>query len=493
MPHPRVAVQQTVACAAAFTALSISMWCNTPSHADVRSKNIQPEAAVPFPVGKGTAPYWTTRQTVCTSPPATRSTPADFARVVVIGAGMSGSSAAMHLAQQGVSVMLMDARGVSEGATGRNGGFLFPPALAMLILAAVSGKGVDHFRKSAEILFFERDNRAAIRDFVRSRGVACELDHNIDVFQVFDSGDELRAKVGGLLWPLRGLAGLVGVSVLATRSELGEALSLPVVGPWQSGLRLSGAADTFCAADVAKHCVVDAVAAGADWLPGTCAVSLEEAADGSGVTVVTDSGVRVRCEKVIVATNAYVPTLIPSLSKYITPVRNHVGVTSPAPPLNRTKSGARCGISCEDGFVYLHQRPDGRVVVGGFRNQETGKGVGEADDSCVVDNVAHAVKTFIPLRFALGSGANVTVDKVWTGVIGWSCDDLPWVGPVPEHPAVLVCGGFSGHGLTQTFLCGKAVAAMALGQKPAIFVSRFLPSFDRRNTANLVAGHPDPQ
>jgi glycine/D-amino acid oxidase-like deaminating enzyme len=494
MPSPRGA---TLTCAAAAAALAVAQWSSADaalSHAEASTSSAAPVPApapvvVSAPVGSGTQPYWTTRKAACVSPPATRPAPPDFSRVVVIGAGMSGASAAMHLAQQGVTVTLMDARGVSDGATGRNGGFLFPPAPATLILAAASGKGLTHLRNAAELLFFERDNRAAIRAFVKARGVACELDDDIDVFQVFDSTEELRKKVGALLWPVRALSVLAGVDVLSTRSELQECLAIPNDGPWACGLRIRAGADTFCAADVAKQCVVDAVTAGAHWLPGTCATSLEEEPDGSGVTVVTNSG-RVRCEKVIVATNAYVPHLVPSLGKYITPIRNHVGVTSACPPLNKSKSGARCGISGEDGFVYMHQRPDNRVVVGGFRNLEAGKGVGEADDSYVVDHVADYVRKFVPSRFAIGS--NVVTDPVWTGVIGWSCDDLPWVGPVPQHPAVLVCGGFSGHGLTQTFLCGKAVAAMSLGQKPTHFVDRFLPSFDRKNTADLVAGHPDP-
>ena len=446
------------------------------------------------PLGNGMPSYWHTRKAACLSPPATRPTPGHYSRVVVIGAGMSGASAAMHLAQEGVSVTLMDARGVAEGATGRNGGFLFPPALATLFLAAASGKGYESVRNAAELLFFERENRASIRAFVTSRGISCELDKNIDVYQVFDSVQQLKDKVG-ILWPIRSLAFLAGVDVLATRSELCIALNIPEEGPWCSGLRIQGGADTFCAADVTKQCVVDAVAAGAEWLPQTCAIRLEEAEDGSGVTVITTSG-SIQCDKVIVATNAYVPSLVPSLASFITPIRNHVGVSSPLPALNKANPGARCGISGEDGFVYLHQRPDGCVVLGGFRNQEAGKGVGEADDSYLVDSVADSLKHFVPSRFAFekaeGAGVQAQVDQVWTGVIGWSCDDLPWVGPVPNHPSVYVCGGFSGHGLTQTFLCGKAVAAMALGQKPTHFVDRFLPSLDRQNSANLVAGHPDP-
>ena len=44
--------------------------------------------------------------------------------MVVIGAGLSGAGAAYSLAQRGVPTLLLDARGVSGGASGRNGGFL---------------------------------------------------------------------------------------------------------------------------------------------------------------------------------------------------------------------------------------------------------------------------------------------------------------------------------------------------------------------------------
>jgi hypothetical protein len=44
--------------------------------------------------------------------------------VVVIGAGLSGAGAAYSIASRGMGVLLLDARGVSGGASGRNGGFL---------------------------------------------------------------------------------------------------------------------------------------------------------------------------------------------------------------------------------------------------------------------------------------------------------------------------------------------------------------------------------
>lgn len=81
----------------------------------------------------------------------------------------------------------------------------------------------------------------------------------------------------------------------------------------------------------------------------------------------------------------------------------------------------------------------------------------------------------------------------WTGVIGWSEDNLPWVGSVPGRPAHLVCAGFSGHGMAQTFLCGAAVAHIArTGAAPWRFVSSFIPDLLRRRDA-APWGSADPQ
>ena len=43
--------------------------------------------------------------------------------VVVVGGGVTGCAAALRLAQAGKRVRLYDARGIAEGASGRNGGF----------------------------------------------------------------------------------------------------------------------------------------------------------------------------------------------------------------------------------------------------------------------------------------------------------------------------------------------------------------------------------
>ena len=44
--------------------------------------------------------------------------------------------------------------------------------------------------------------------------------------------------------------------------------------------------------------------------------------------------------------------------------------------------------------------------------------------------------------------------------MGFSRDERPWVGPVPTKPGVFVSAGYTGHGMPNTWLCGKAAAVM---------------------------------
>jgi glycine/D-amino acid oxidase-like deaminating enzyme len=48
----------------------------------------------------------------------------------------------------------------------------------------------------------------------------------------------------------------------------------------------------------------------------------------------------------------------------------------------------------------------------------------------------------------------------WTGIMGFSRDDMPWVGPIPNYPGVFLAAGYTGHGMPNAFLCGKAVSVM---------------------------------
>ena len=257
----------------------------------------------------------------------------------------------------------------------------------------------------------------------------------------------------------------------------------------------------------------------------------ESEGEGGAWRVETESGETVICNTVVFATNAHTAALVPAMKDQIKQVKNHVLATRPGmPPLlscnagegagdgEKTSSGAvvrRCvGFSLYPGCHYFAQRPDGRIILGGFRNMLAAKGVGDGDDSTRTGGrvgdptgvVERASEAFLGTLFrgyggggsggASGKGGSGSssgggdqggdesvVDCRWTGIIGWSCDGLPHVGPIPGKRRQFVCAGFSGHGLTQTFLCGQAVAHMVRGEAPKVFVKAFTPALARHGAS----------
>ena len=76
------------------------------------------------------------------TPPAYRRLDADLeADIVVVGAGVVGASLSLHLAEQGVDTVLIDAAQPADAASGRNAGHVQPYLLSLEPLEALPGKG----------------------------------------------------------------------------------------------------------------------------------------------------------------------------------------------------------------------------------------------------------------------------------------------------------------------------------------------------------------
>lgn len=58
----------------------------------------------------------------------------------------------------------------------------------------------------------------------------------------------------------------------------------------------------------------------------------------------------------------------------------------------------------------------------------------------------------------------LTATHAWTGTMGFSRDTHPFVGPLPGHPNLFISAGYTGHGMPNTWLCGKAVAVMIMNK-----------------------------
>jgi glycine/D-amino acid oxidase-like deaminating enzyme len=334
---------------------------------------------------------------------------------VVVGGGITGCSCALTLARAGMRVRLHEARAVASGASGRNGGF------------ALRG-GAMAYHRAREWLGPER-----AREYWRW------TESHLDRIEAV-SGDAFR-RLGSLR-----LAADEELDEL--REEFEALLEDGFEGEWTDELhpRLEG---RFTAAIVHPR---DGVLH-----PARFVRKLAWAAAEAGVEIREHSRVEsleeLHAEAVVVATDGYPSGLLGELEGLIVPTRAQMLATEPLPELlyERPHYGRQ-------GFDYWHQRADGSLLVGGFR------------DISLESEFTDEERTTEPIqgeleRFAEDlAGTRPRITHRWAGIFGLVLDFLPVVGRVPGKDSLWVAGGYSGHGNVLGFACGELVAEAILGR-----------------------------
>jgi glycine/D-amino acid oxidase-like deaminating enzyme len=181
----------------------------------------------------------------------------------------------------------------------------------------------------------------------------------------------------------------------------------------------------------------------------------------------TERGV-VEAEKVVLATNAYTSHLLPQMADLIVPCRGQMSALLPGAAFSGS-SRTRTNL----GFVgpkmddYLIQRPgpSAHLMFGGGRSY--GPSLGISSDEEVDDKVASYLRCALPQLLhseqkEKAEEAELEATHQWTGIMGFSRDDLPWVGQVPNSAGLFVVAGYTGHGMPNAWLCGKSIASMVL-------------------------------
>ena len=176
----------------------------------------------------------------------------------------------------------------------------------------------------------------------------------------------------------------------------------------------------------------------------------------------------VEATKVVLATNAYTSHLLPSMADLVVPCRGQMSALLPGAAFSGSSRTQR-----SYGFVgphkddYLIQRPEEKgahLMFGGGRSY--GPSLGISSDADVDTNVAKYLRTALPRLLTSDAEhkgqAELKATHQWTGIMGFSRDNLPWVGEVPSAPGLFVLAGYTGHGMPNAWLCGKSVATMVL-------------------------------
>jgi glycine/D-amino acid oxidase-like deaminating enzyme len=166
-----------------------------------------------------------------------------------------------------------------------------------------------------------------------------------------------------------------------------------------------------------------------------------------------DSVEETGADTVVIATDGYPSGLLGELEGLIVPTRGQVIATEPiAELLFEIPHYGR------HGFDYWHQRLDGRIVAGGFRDVSLDREFTAEEITTPV--VQSALEQFVEEHV----GRPVRIDYRWAGIFGMVFDFLPVVGRVPGADRLWMAGGYSGHGNVLGFACGRLVANAILGE-----------------------------
>lgn len=214
---------------------------------------------------------------------------------------------------------------------------------------------------------------------------------------------------------------------------------------------------------------------------------------------------QVIAKNVILATNGYTSRLLPAFTDLVVPVRGQIGaLVPPEPRVTLDYSYVFFGqLQDEEGKTvmrdeYLVQRPlpTGELIFGGGRHLARNMAVGEWRDDEVEEPVATYLRTELEpvlnlrdLKTGQDEKTGLQASMEWTGIMGYSRDQAPWVGPVPESlgggPGLWLCSGYTGHGMPRAALCGRGVVSMMNGESKHGVPSEFVLSKERVEKARM--------
>jgi glycine/D-amino acid oxidase-like deaminating enzyme len=366
--------------------------------------------------------------------------------VAVIGGGYTGLSAALHLAEAGVSVTVLEQRYVGFGASGRNGGFCCLGG-GMLDNAALDKQfgrdGRQAWRRAEHDAITFVDgllNRFGI-DVDRHSDGETQLAHRPRDFEAMKVKADHYAAAYGVEARLTPPAALADEGL---QSEFHGAITVPIgfgLNPRKYVLGLAEAAASAGAA-IFHDTGVTAITRGPQ-----------------GFALATPGG-RVTAARVIVATNGYSAEDLPDwFAGRFMPTQSSIIVTRPLTQSELGAQGWTSGQACYDTRHLLHYfrlMPDNRMLFG-VRGGLLGTPGSEA-------RARRRARADFDRMFP--AWRQVETPHGWSGLVCIARNRMPFVGPVPGQPGMFAGLCYHGNGVGMASYAGALLADLVRDNTP---------------------------
>ncbi|TCL08996.1 gamma-glutamylputrescine oxidase [Shimia isoporae] len=355
--------------------------------------------------------------------------------VCIVGGGYTGLSTALHLAQRGISVILLEAQRVGFGASGRNGGQLGTgqrmeqDGLEKLV-------GQDDATKLWKLA---EEAKSLVRNLIDTHDIPCHYKPGIahacfserETREEHAYTDHLRERYG--YDQIEKLDRDAMQAVCPSPKYVGGSLDLGAghLHPLRYALGLARAAHS----------------AGAEIFETSEVTGISE---GSKITIRTRAG-KVTADHLVLACNGYLGDLEPKVAGRVMPINNFIAATEPLGE-EAAKVLTKDVAIADTKFVinYFRLSNDKRLLFGG----------GESYGYRFPADIAATVRK--PMVEIFPHLKNVKIDYAWGGTLAITMKRMPYLRRLSNK--VITASGYSGHGVGTATHAGQLIAAAIAGQ-----------------------------
>lgn len=381
------------------------------------------------------------------------------ADVCVVGAGFTGLSAALHLAEAGYKVVVLEAQRVGFGASGRNGGQLG------------SGQRNDQheiesymgFDKAKLLWDLAEDAKDLVKNLINKHQIDCYLRPGIahlglnarEMGELHDEVEHLSKRYG--YDQLEVLDKDAGYDLCRSPAYHGGYLDMGAahLHPLRFAIGLGNAALEAGAAIYEKSEVVRI--------------------DRGVKPVVHTAQGAVTCDHLLLAANGYLGDLVPQVARRVMPINNFIVATEPLGELADDVLPKDVAIA-DTKFVinYFRLSHDRRMLFGGTESY------GYRFPKSIGENVRKPMAQIFPQL------ANAKIDYAWGGTLGITMRRMPYLARIT--PNILNGSGYSGHGVGSATHAGQLMALAVQGQSEGFDLQGSVPIAPFPGGANMQ--HP---
>ncbi|KAH8705784.1 FAD dependent oxidoreductase-domain-containing protein [Talaromyces proteolyticus] len=434
----------------------------------------------------------------------------EMADIVIIGSGISGASVAHTIltslrSEKSLRVVVLEAREICSGATGRNGGHIKCAPYAVY----AGFKARFGSERAKKLLAFQRKALPLLVDFAQRMKFTHAEVREVETIDIF-TDETMWKKAKSMVHLLRQDLPDVAESVEIHEAEAG-CKKFGVSGEHCFGIisYQAGALWPYRFVTSLYATLLSTFASTFSVETNTPVTEVRTQNDKEKPFLVCTSRGEIAARHVVHATDAFAPVLVPGIRGKLFPIRGHMTAQRPGNRFPDCDGSRSWSIVGRRGYEYISQRPGkphsevhrlGReLMVGGGAIQSPGRGIDECGvwrDDQLCSTIGAYLDGILPATFGKDNwGDDVDgsrIKQAWVGCMGFTADALPYVGKLETEltrrnvdrfgqrsdsncggegyegiqrlpPAEWICAGFGGEGMVLAWLSGAAVAVMMLG------------------------------